>query len=103
MYVMVAGRLCSFSPCIEQVQQTCIQLKEQGFTGLTGLVAVCPEHRHDRHTNHGVSIEELRLKPREFPHSRLGFLGTIPAVKQQFSVSGSGGAREPGNWQEEAA
>jgi tRNA (adenine57-N1/adenine58-N1)-methyltransferase len=31
------GRLCSFSPCIEQVQRTCIRLKEEGFTELSTL------------------------------------------------------------------
>lgn len=27
------GRLCSFSPCIEQVQRTCQQLRDHYFTG----------------------------------------------------------------------
>ena len=31
------GRLCSFSPCIEQVQRTCLVLKEAGFTELSTL------------------------------------------------------------------
>ncbi|XP_075471107.1 tRNA (adenine(58)-N(1))-methyltransferase catalytic subunit TRMT61A [Ascaphus truei] len=31
------GRLCSFSPCIEQVQRTCLALEEHGFTELSTL------------------------------------------------------------------
>jgi len=31
------GRLCSFSPCIEQVQKTCQKLKECGFTEVSTL------------------------------------------------------------------
>ena len=29
----IGGRLCSYSPCIEQVQRTCTALRASGFTG----------------------------------------------------------------------
>jgi len=37
------GRLCSFSPCIEQVQQTCLQLKEDGFTEISTIECLLRE------------------------------------------------------------
>lgn len=37
------GRLCSFSPCIEQVQKTCESLKTHGFTELSTLECLLRE------------------------------------------------------------
>ncbi|XP_070571031.1 tRNA (adenine(58)-N(1))-methyltransferase catalytic subunit TRMT61A-like [Ptychodera flava] len=34
------GRICSFSPCIEQVQRTCEQLRNAGFVEITTLESI---------------------------------------------------------------
>lgn len=38
------GRLCSFSPCIEQVQRTCEALTEQGFEEIRTLEVLLRVH-----------------------------------------------------------
>ena len=32
--IKLGGKLCSFSPCIEQVQRTCTKLAAEGFVGI---------------------------------------------------------------------
>jgi tRNA (adenine57-N1/adenine58-N1)-methyltransferase catalytic subunit len=38
------ARFCSFSPCIEQVQATCVQLEKQGFLEIITMEVLQSEH-----------------------------------------------------------
>ncbi|KAJ5072565.1 tRNA (adenine(58)-n(1))-methyltransferase catalytic subunit trmt61a [Anaeramoeba ignava] len=40
-----SGTICSFSPCIEQVQQTCSKLEENAFTGIETFECLLREHK----------------------------------------------------------
>ena len=47
---MSGGRLCSFSPCIEQVQKTCQELKTCGFTEISTMEVINREFQVRRIT-----------------------------------------------------
>lgn len=53
------GRFCSFSPCIEQVQRTCLTLEEHGFEELSTME---------------VLQTEIKVTKRNIPVRDLGFL-----------------------------
>ena len=48
------GRVCSFSPSIEQVDQTCKALKEQGFGSISMVEVLAMEHSI-------VKVQEFKL------------------------------------------
>ncbi|CAD0204754.1 unnamed protein product [Chrysodeixis includens] len=55
----VCGRFCSFSPCIEQVQRTCLALQEHGFQEISTME---------------VLQNELKVTKRTVPVRDLSFL-----------------------------
>lgn len=57
------GRLCSFSPCVEQVQKTCEQLRILGFIEITTMEVLIKEYQI---TSRPVSVIDLEnIKPED--------------------------------------
>ncbi|CAH2239463.1 jg21471 [Pararge aegeria aegeria] len=50
------GRFCSFSPCIEQVQRTCLTLEQQGFQDISTMEVLQSEIKVSRKT---VPVRDL--------------------------------------------
>ncbi|XP_063529041.1 tRNA (adenine(58)-N(1))-methyltransferase catalytic subunit TRMT61A [Cydia strobilella] len=61
------GRFCSFSPCIEQVQRTCLALTNNGFQELTTLELLQTEIKVTRRTIPVRDLSFLRHKSSENP------------------------------------
>ncbi|XP_073959231.1 tRNA (adenine(58)-N(1))-methyltransferase catalytic subunit TRMT61A-like [Choristoneura fumiferana] len=61
------GRFCSFSPCIEQVQRTCLALKEHGFQELATMEVLQTEVKVSRRTIPVRDLSFLKHKGSENP------------------------------------
>eukprot|EP01096_Ripella_sp_DP13-Kostka_P012499 TRINITY_DN524_c0_g1_i1.p1 TRINITY_DN524_c0_g1~~TRINITY_DN524_c0_g1_i1.p1 ORF type:complete len:382 (-),score=113.56 TRINITY_DN524_c0_g1_i1:3-1148(-) len=85
------GRICSFSPCIEQVQRACRTLMETGFHDVRTVevlrrdVDVFPEQRERR-----IDLEKLRKRDLLDPST----LAEIDGSSSSSSSSGAGAQKE---------
>ncbi|CAG4955261.1 unnamed protein product [Parnassius apollo] len=57
------GRFCSFSPCIEQVQRTCLALKEHGFQDISTMEVLQNELKV---TRRNVPVRDLSFLKHKF-------------------------------------
>lgn len=63
----IGGRFCSFSPCIEQVQRTCLALTNNGFQELATLEVLQTEIKVTRRTIPVRDLSFLKHKSSENP------------------------------------
>ncbi|XP_013165901.1 PREDICTED: tRNA (adenine(58)-N(1))-methyltransferase catalytic subunit TRMT61A [Papilio xuthus] len=61
------GRFCSFSPCIEQVQRTCITLQELGFQDISTMEVLQSELKVSKRNVAVRDLSFLRHKSSESP------------------------------------
>ncbi|XP_059058769.1 tRNA (adenine(58)-N(1))-methyltransferase catalytic subunit TRMT61A [Achroia grisella] len=61
------GRFCSFSPCIEQVQRTCLALEQHGFQELTTMEVLQSELKVTRRTVPVRDLSFLKHKSSDNP------------------------------------
>lgn len=61
------GRFCSFSPCIEQVQRTCLALQEHGFQGISTMEVLQTELKVSKRTVPVRDLSFLKQKSSECP------------------------------------
>uniref|UniRef100_S4P6V9 tRNA (adenine(58)-N(1))-methyltransferase catalytic subunit TRMT61A n=2 Tax=Pararge aegeria TaxID=116150 RepID=S4P6V9_9NEOP len=61
------GRFCSFSPCIEQVQRTCLTLEQQGFQDISTMEVLQSEIKVSRKTVPVRDLSFLKHKGSENP------------------------------------
>ena len=61
---VLGGRLCSFSPCIEQVQRTCQRLRANGFEEISTVECLRRTHefRHQHRTKIRFTIDQNNEK-----------------------------------------
>eukprot|EP00035_Acanthoeca_spectabilis_P026801 m.464275 g.464275 ORF g.464275 m.464275 type:complete len:308 (-) comp23413_c0_seq1:27-950(-) len=92
------GRICSFSPCIEQVQRTCEALRQDGFIDITTFS--CLEREYDVRTR--VS-QQCNLSAPQTPVLRDLLPGFDPMEVEEHDPAGSNrisatpAARMPGH------
>ncbi|XP_013186216.2 tRNA (adenine(58)-N(1))-methyltransferase catalytic subunit TRMT61A [Amyelois transitella] len=61
------GRFCSFSPCIEQVQRTCLALQQHGFQELSTMEVLQTEIKVSKRTVPVRDLSFLKHKSSESP------------------------------------
>lgn len=86
-YTVTGGRICSFSPCMEQVQRTCEMLTQHGFCDLTTLECLARP----------FSVHNVKLPPVDFGDQAENVTERESAAGRIAQISGDGTSLDVGS------